>query len=510
MDRLTTRFTGKHRLLILALMSGTSGARRALCIFEKQQRYDLKLSLHTFLDMLCQKAISPENHGEPIVPRPLVCLFPVAFKRNLLSFLRLVNQVLPQTRVVQLLQCLSQDPRQDPWVTALVGQLQRDMGSLQDMPLYTAICSQRIKMISERLNDTGRTEGWAKCFTDPKVTYQSGGDVSILGTQKKRKSSIMTSDTEVDETTQQHKRMKMDLSCVDERLGGYPHGSFTPEEHVLMEERECDFPKVESGEQPTSNLCDDLPENVKASVPQIKELLWCPTEWDQCSTDVFKVLNECDSAQVERLCGMLSLADTPEETLPKLCSCLLALSPELSYSAASAVIKSLLLGKVICLLEPASRCLVTAVTSLCSQYPRAACHTLIRPILQEGNLGTQQAELLNRIIEDCLEPHYNLLVFQMTFSIVWSESMLSIIHSLLDSKLDIDEKLFTDFIAQLVSQAPQFIKSMKYAKMMLTVLTKYSCHVTVLHKPSLSHCLMLNQTFMKKSLQAALKRITHE
>ena len=51
--------------------------------------------------------------------------------------------------------------------------------------------------------------------------------------------------------------------------------------------------------------------------------------------------------QVEVLCGMLSLADTPEETLPKLCSCLLALSPELSYSAASAVIKSLLLGKVI-------------------------------------------------------------------------------------------------------------------------------------------------------------------
>ena len=41
-----------------------------------------------------------------------------------------------------------------------------------------------------------------------------------------------------------------------------------------------------------------------------------------------------------------------------------------------------------------------------------------------------------------------------------------------------DEKLFSDFIAQLVSQAPQFIKSMKYAKIMLTVLTKYSVHVS--------------------------------
>ncbi|CAL8326933.1 unnamed protein product [Boreogadus saida] len=261
--------------------------------------------------------------------------------------------------------------------------------------------------------------------------------------------------------------MKMDMSSVEERLGAYPHGSFTSEEPVLME-RECDLPKVESGGPSTSNLWDNLPENIKASVPQIKELLGCQSEWDQGSTDVFKVLNECDSAQVELLCGMLNLADTPEETLPKLCSCLLALSPELSYSAASAVIKSLLLGKILCLLEPASRCLVAAVTSLSSQYPRAACHALIRPILQEENLGTQQAELINRLIGDCLEPHYNLLVFQMTFTIVWSESMLSIIHSLLDSKLDIDEKHFSSFIAQLVSQAPQFIKSMKYAKMMLT------------------------------------------
>ncbi|XP_056455335.1 Fanconi anemia group E protein isoform X2 [Gadus chalcogrammus] len=507
MDGLTARLTGKDKLLVLALMSGTSGARRALCVFEKQQRYDLKLSLSTFLEMLCQKAISPENLSEPILPRPLVCLFPVAFKRNLLSFLRLVNQVLPQTRVVQLLECLSKDPRQDHWVTALIGQLQRDMGSLRDVPLYTASCSQRLKRISERLKVTGRNEGWAKYFTEPKLTSQSGGDV--LEKQKKRKSSSMTPDTEV-ESTQQHKRMKMDMSSVEERLGAYPHGSFTSEEPVLMERGECDPPKVESGGPSTSNLWDNLPENIKAFVPQIKELLGCQSEWDQGSTDVFKVLNECDSAQVELLCGMLNLADTPEETLPKLCSCLLALSPELSYSAASAVIKSLLLGKILCLLEPASRSLVAAVTSLSSQYPRAACHALIRPILQEENLGTQQAELINRLIGDCLEPHYNLLVFQMTFTIVWSESMLSIIHSLLDSKLDIDEKHFSSFIAQLVSQAPQFIKSMKYAKMMLTVLTKYSIHVTASHKPSLSHCLMLNQTFLKKSLQSALKRITHK
>lgn len=38
--------------------------------------------------------------------------------------------------------------------------------------------------------------------------------------------------------------------------------------------------------------------------------------------------------------------------------------------------------------EPASRCLVTAVTSLCSRYPRPMCHALIGPVLEEKDLGT--------------------------------------------------------------------------------------------------------------------------
>ncbi|KAJ3586809.1 hypothetical protein NHX12_013201 [Muraenolepis orangiensis] len=348
MDILTSRFAGQTRLLVLALMSGTSGALRAQSVFEKQQRCNSNVSLDAFLDILCQKDISPENYDEPIVPIPLVCLFPAAFKRNLLYFLRLANQLLPRTSVAQLLECLSQDPHPDPWVTALVGQLRRDFVSIQDKPLYTAMCSQRIKSFSERLNDQGSPDGWAKCFADPNNTSQSG-DVAIVGTQK-RKNSSWTPETHVDDTTPQHKRIKLDLfSVAKEGLGGDPHGPSTSGEQVLREEpleRGCDVQTVLSGVQPTSHLRDDLPEDVKASFPRMKELLEGSTEWDQSSTDVFQVLNECDSAQVELLCAMLSLADTPEETLPKLCSCLLALSPELSYSAAAAIIKSLLLGKV--------------------------------------------------------------------------------------------------------------------------------------------------------------------
>lgn len=46
-------------------------------------------------------------------------------------------------------------------------------------------------------------------------------------------------------------------------------------------------------------------------------------------------------------------------------------------------------------------------------------------------------------------------------------------------QLDLSEELFTQFTGQLVSQGPKFTKSVKFAKMMLTVLTKYNSYVSL-------------------------------
>lgn len=197
---------------------------------------------------------------------------------------------------------------------------------------------------------------------------------------------------------------------------------------------------------------------------------------------------------MEVLCSILHFPDLPEQILPKLCSSVLAPSSELSYSTATVLTKSLLLKKVhhwewckmcccvlywqsnvllcwqvLSLSEPASRCLVTAVTSLCSRCPRPVCHALIGPVLEDKNIGEEmelqsqqcimgdcraaihlrayipcpgsslmfwgteqwlsalftshitwlflfsgnpQAELLNRLIEGCLDSHYRLLVLE--------------------------------------------------------------------------------------------------
>ncbi|XP_044068293.1 Fanconi anemia group E protein isoform X1 [Siniperca chuatsi] len=505
-----SRFDGQSKLLVRSLLSGASGAHRALGVFHRQQRANPQMSLSNFMETLCNdEIICPDTEAQPLTVKPLVCLFPALFKHNLLSFIYLVHSVLPRTSVLHLLTCLGQDPHPSPWVTALVRQLERNLGVYNEEPLYTPLCSQRLKELSQHLAGFGETGGWAKCFSGQRVESesQSASGLSELGTQRKRKGSFVNLDSDGEETAQQSKRIKMD-ACGSE--------SVDAEEQSAKEEisgrLESDAPAETHAEQlqpVPDSPCDALPEHIKVCVLQIKELLENQTEWDQSSMDVFKVLNECDPGQVEVFCSMLSLPDLPEQTLPKLCSSILAPSLDLSYSTAATLIRSLLLEKVLSLSEPASRCLVTAVTSLCSHCPRPMCHALIGPVLEEKNIGNPQAELLNRLIEGCLDSHYRLLLLQMTLKITWSEAVLSIIHSLLDSKPDLSEELFTQFTEQLVTQGPQFTKSVKFAKMMLTVLTKYSSHVTAAHKHSLCNCLMLNETFLKKPLQAALKRITH-
>ncbi|CAG6021380.1 unnamed protein product [Menidia menidia] len=500
-------FDGAWLLLLRALAApGGPGSLRALSVFHRQQQANPDTSLPSFIETLCRDEISgPDSGSEPLTVKPLVCLFSASFKQNLLTFLHALHPLLPGTTVLRLLKCLRQDSRPNPWVTALCGQLERNVAPhlSKDQPLCTKPCSRRLKEISERLAGFSEAGGWASCFSGQTVVSESQGepDLSEWGTQRKRSAGLVHLDSDSEETGQQRKWMKLnnpDVVIVDSDEDGVTNLTAGPPESAASAETSA----------PESQR-DVLPVHMQASVLQIKELLENQAEWDQNSSDVFKVLNDCDPPQVELLCVTLRLSDLPEPALIKLCNSVLSLSPDLSHSTAASLIKSLLLQKALSLSEPASRCLMTAVTSLCSHYPRPMCHAVIGPMLEEKDMGLPQAELLNRLIEGCLDPHYKLLVFQMTFRITWSEAVLSVIHSLLNSKPDLNEDIFTQFIEELVNQGPQFNKSVKFAKMMLTVLGKYSYYVTDVHKQSLTNCLSSNETFLKKSLQAALKRIAH-
>lgn len=103
-------------------------------------------------------------------------------------------------------------------MSALISQLERNIGVHSGEPLCTPICSQRIKQLSQKCVSPGGTRGWADCFGG--LVKGSGTLTSSLEqwTQKKRKSSQISLDSDGDETVQQRKRSKMDVcsqQCVD-------------------------------------------------------------------------------------------------------------------------------------------------------------------------------------------------------------------------------------------------------------------------------------------------------
>ncbi|KAK7878507.1 hypothetical protein WMY93_030343 [Mugilogobius chulae] len=472
-------FDGKWGLLLRALLSGVYGVQRALGVFHKQQRANSETSLDHFIQTLCKDEVTcPAPNKGPVTLKPLVCLFPTLFKQNLLAFVFHLHHVLPQSTVCRLLECIKQDTC-NSWVKSLVTQLERQDRD-KEKPLFSSQCGQGLTRLLHQLPRSDVAGGWASYFMQLPHPCLNLDQLYLL---------------------QQNKRMRAIFSdedvVSDEGLSRKEH--FITSEGVISSETLDTPPDVPR---------DTLPENIKIAVLQLKELIESTSEWDQSSANVFNVFNNCDSAQLEVVCNTINLPNVPEHILPKLCSSILALSPDLSFSTASTFIRSLLLEKILGLSEPPSRFLVTTVTSLCSRYPRPTCHALFEPVVEDENIGNLQSDLLNKLVEVCLDSHYKLLALKMTFKVQWTEAVLSIIHCLLDSKLDINEDLFTQLTEQLLNRASHFTKSVKFAKMLLTVLTKYNSNITTVHKHILSTCLTLNDTFLKKSLQAALKRIT--
>nr|XP_057941425.1 Fanconi anemia group E protein isoform X1 [Doryrhamphus excisus] len=508
-----SRFDEQSKLLVRSLLCGDSGASTAgwLDVFRRQQRTLPELSWPNLLATLCRDEVIWHGKDDPpLTTEALVYLFPALWKQNLLTVIHLIHSCVPKASVLRLLQRLSQDDSPGSWVTALTRQLERNLGCPCEEHLYTQACHRRLEELSRRLD--GETAGWAECFSIQTEESQAAPWLSDFGTQRKRKGDLDILDS--DEDRQQSKRVRMDD-------GSGVHEGEKAASEVMLEELDTQagaqenthpLPDHRKGGAPSEvpaqeSSHDFLPEHIKVSAVQIKELLDGQTEWDQSSTEAFQLLNNCDTKQVPMLCSTLGLSDLAEQTLPKVCRSILALSPDLSFSTAAALIKSLLLQKVLSLSEPASRSLLTVVMSLCSRYTRSMCHALIEPVLAVESLGGAQAELLKKLIEGCLHSHYTLLVLQMTLRMSWSEPVLSVIHSLLDSEPDMNEELFTQLTAQLVRQGPRFTKSVNFAKLLLTILTKYGSTMNASNKKDLSGCLMIHGTFLKKSLQAALKRI---
>lgn len=143
------------------------------------------------------------------------------------------------------------------------------MGVHSKEPLYSPQCSQRLEKLSQRLVGFG-DGGWAKCFSGEVV--ESGtptkSSVSEQGTQRKRKRSFVILDSDGEETGQQSKRTKIDVSgseCLNEAQRS------TDEVISARLGRDASEGNADGELQPAADSpCDVLPEHIKVG----KGVVW--------------------------------------------------------------------------------------------------------------------------------------------------------------------------------------------------------------------------------------------
>lgn len=65
-NTLLLRFDGRSRLLLRSFLSGATGARRGLWVFQRQRRSDPDRCLHTCLETLCQQEICLNSDAQTL------------------------------------------------------------------------------------------------------------------------------------------------------------------------------------------------------------------------------------------------------------------------------------------------------------------------------------------------------------------------------------------------------------------------------------------------------------
>lgn len=554
-------FDKPSRLLLNALMSGPSGsvtASRTLHRIQSswqgtgQEPFDWMSLTRT----LCRQEPSLEGQEKRLTMKPLFLLLPLMCQRNLLRFLLMAHPPIPKACLSKVLDAVGHDTCPDPWIMALRALLQRDLEREISSPLLhplTEQCQQQLRDLCRGITNEAecslRTDyrlGWYRDFWQKQHCRDTEKAVGPeLQNLRKRKNPDVVPDSPpwAPEEGQQAKKSRTAQKDQDIDLFERLSADHATDSNVAALEGSGDtwIPASQSQTKATeghasqtqpsqtramgrplpknqpANLgqralepgqCGVLPESIKLSVSGLKELLETEGERpDVLASTELQVLNECDSAQLDVLCSLLQVSQLSEQALVQFCTKLQSLCPDLSYRNAAVLSKHLFLHRVLLLTEPASRLLLTALALFSSKYAHATCSALIGPLLLSPEKGPVLVELLCRIIEECLELDHLILVLSEILEAPWSEDVIAVLHSLLERGVELPSGTFDLLIQNLSQWSPKFIRSMKFAKLMLNLLTKYQNHILVSHHKPLSSALALNETFLKKSLQSALKRL---
>ncbi|XP_045399531.1 Fanconi anemia group E protein isoform X4 [Lemur catta] len=510
------------RLLLRALQAGPDGARRGLGVLRALgSRGGEPFCWGRFLEALCREEPVVQGPDGRLELKPLLLRLPQLCQRNLMSLLMAVWPSLPESGLLSVLQIAQQDLVSDPdaWLRALGELLQRDLGggaSLEGASLLSKRCQRQLQGLCRQLGRGGRRLKLPQ-VPDPEEEEEDR-DFQQSGKRRKEPEEEPASPdgerapkrfrcSEREEEADEEKRPAHESL---ESLAGGEGASPIKNQPVLGAETSKASPSLEDAKRPAESL--RLPKAFQDQVPRLQQLLKTFGERLEGLEDSppveLQLLHECSPSQMDLLCAQLQLPQLSDTGLLQLCTWLLALSPDLSFSNATVLTRSLFLGRILSLTSSASRLLTTALTSFCAKYTHPVCRALLGPVLQAPGTGPAQTELLCCLMKDeSLEPGALVLMLGQILELPWKEETFLVLQSLLERQVEMTPEKFNVLMEKLCKEGLAAATSMAYAKLMLTVMIKYQANITEAQRLGLAVALEPNTTFLRKSLQATLRHL---
>ncbi|EPQ17357.1 Fanconi anemia group E protein [Myotis brandtii] len=458
--------------------------------------------------------------------KPLLLRLPRLCQRNLLTLLMAVRPALPEDRLLPLLQIARQDPSPDPdaWLQALGELLRRGLDSgvsTEGASPLSERCQRQLRDLCRQLSPGARRlkstqppdpeEEEEEEEEEDKYSQRPGKRKEPAGEPASPEGERAPKRFRCLEGVEQESREE--APAEHESLETLADGGVTsPTKNQPVVGAEC--MEAAQGLEDTKGPAErvELPKAIQDQVPRLQQLLRTFGEGlaglEDGPTVELQLLHECSPSQVGLLCDQLQLPQLSDTGLLRLCTRLLSLSPDLSLSNATVLARSLFLGRILSLTSSASRLLTTSLTSFCAKYTHPVCRALLVPVLRAPETGPAQTELLCSLMKDkALEPDRQVLILGQILEVPWREQTFLVLQSLLERQVEMTPEQFNVLMDRLCKEGPAATASMAYAKLMLTVMNKYQANITETQRLSLAAPLSLNTTFLRKSLQAALRHL---
>lgn len=249
-----------------------------------------------------------------------------------------------------------------------------------------------------------------------------------------------------------------------------------------------------------------LSQDAMLKVDKLREY-WQNSSGTEVLTEIDIFLNS-SVEEIKLVCQLLGLHNMSDICLKNTFQSLVTLSDIISHGSCVELLNQSLLYKILELKQSASRNLTDIIYLVAEKFPKPFIDSIVVSCVKTEN-GTHQTDLICKVTKDIFNNAARVyLLRQIRMSVeALDENIISIFQSVVDKKVEIEGSDLEEFLLFLSIYSKGLVNSTKYGKFLLALITKYGKQMSAADVKVITEVVHCHGTFLKKSLESALKRL---